>query len=701
MEDYIVALDFETYSDVDLRKHGVARYVRSPHFEPLIAHVVSEHGPTQKFDFVLDDPGETFQKLRERLAGRLVLAHNVAFEYQVLHRIGIEIREKDMLDTAVIAAAAGADRHLANAAAQLLGSEKLDAGAALIRLFCVPGKYQEKNNSDAFDPQVVHDNLESWSLFHDYCGVDAQLSMDLYKKYRRILPPAEKSFATVTLGMNMLGWPVDLDLVRQMQVRYHANLRDLEAEFRAECDAHELNLNSHQQLQNWCLERGVKARSFDEENVARLQSRLAAKLETMSPDEPRYADYRDVLRLMETKQALGGSSLRKLQTILDTVVEIDDRRGVLYDQYKHLGASQTWRTSGQSAQMQNLKRLSADIINPADFYNPHLEFTNEQLAQNLRQVFTASHPDGVLIVGDFSSVESRGLAYLAGEEWKLQAYRDGKDLYKVLAAKIYHTTYELVTKGERNLGKTGELSCGYGAGAVAVADFAAKMGMPMSQEDAAELVRDWRSADPMIVELWAQLQDMLWQAVNNETAYHQLPYDGLELIFTPVKPPESLRMLNPKAVSVMMQITKDDTVYLSRVFHGCHRVDNEICFYKPSSRVTGDLWSADYMNPKTKRRTPYKLYGGKLAGILTQSLCRELFFDSLKILWHQFKSVSNVQVIGQFHDEIVLDWRPQSQPGDVSLEWTIRTMEGAMTSPGFATSFPLSAEIKSDYRYIK
>ena len=119
--------------------------------------------------------------------------------------------------------------------------------------------------------------------------------------------------------------------------------------------------------------------------------------------------------------------------------------------------------------------------------DPANEIDNGTLAENLRQVFWSEDPQGALIVGDFSSVESRGLAWVAGADWKTEAYRAGKDLYKVQAASIFHKPYEAITKDERQTGKVGELSCGYGAGAGSVLRFAAKMGIEMTDTESGGL----------------------------------------------------------------------------------------------------------------------------------------------------------------------------------------------------------------------
>src|SRR5690606_32660614 len=149
-----------------------------------------------------------------------------------------------------------------------------------------------------------------------------------------------------------------------------------------------------------------------------------------------------------------------------------------------------------------------------------------KLAENIRQVFTSEHPDGRIIVGDFSSVESRGLAWLAGEQWKLDAYASGRDMYKVLASKIYNVYYDDVLKSQRQVGKVGELSCGYQAGAGAVNSFAENMGVEFSDGEATQLVKDWREANPHIVDLWERLDRLLNDALDSPTGVVEHTYVG-------------------------------------------------------------------------------------------------------------------------------------------------------------------------------
>lgn len=696
-----IGLDFETYGDVNLPERGLDNYVNGEFFQPLIASMFwrDEWGVANKdrVDFV-ENYDVAVIKLRNLLDGRRIIAHNAPFEQAVLDSIGINIRPDRFIDSAVVARAVGAAGKLEAAAPQLLNLDKIETGWDLIKLFSIPGDYQENNGHLAFDPQIVLDNPDKWEEFKHYCDVDAELGYAIVEQYLDWQPLRELAFNAITMEMNNVGWHVDLELVERMNEQYKQNLVDTLAEFRTLWDPDEkLNLNSLPQLKAWCAERGIKASSFNENNVASLLRKIEKKLATMGQDEEKYLDYVAVQTMLRTKQTLGGSSLKKLDVILRNTGS-DSR---LRDQYLHCGAGQTLRTSGRTVQMQNIKRLGA---NPDDVSDIRL-WDNVKLAQNLRQCFTATDPDGALIVGDFSSVESRGLAYLAGEDWKIAAYKEGKDLYKVLAEKIFSVSYNAVTKTQRQTGKVGELSCGYGAGPGAVVSFAEGMGVTMTEAEATVLVMDWRLANPKIVELWNKLDAML-QAVVRGGAKREVTtvangryYVVVEHVDTPL----SLLKQHGTAQSIRVQMSsKDGIVILNRYFHGCYMRGRNICYYKPSELKSGKLWKQTFTNPKTKQEQYYSVYGGKLAGILTQSFCREIFFWVLREVAVWADRHSNVQLIGQFHDEMVLDWgTDETARTGISLEAAKADLEQMMSDAGPFVGFPLGAEIKHDYRYTK
>lgn len=676
---HLVGLDFETYASVSLPDVGLMRYVNDPYFEVTLASIARWHGE-MTFEFPMKNP----DNLNSHLAGYTICAHNAGFERAVLKKMGINI---PVIDSAVVAAVAGADRHLAGAARQLMQEDKLDEDRSLLNLFA---KMQKDQVDPAFDRDLIDLHPEKWAQYKEYCARDAKLSRGLILDWAgpRDLFEREMAYARITLDMNEAGWPVDVAAVEEMRRRYLENLETIQIEFASNVDP-KLNINSHVQVKQWCEKRGIRSRSFDKQNVERLIARLEKLRAQNGGLKP---EYEEVLQLLLVKQALGGSSLKKLETIL--AVQYNGR---VYDQYVHAGAAQSLRTSGRSVQMQNLPRL-VDQRDMWKLFVPGNEWTNEELANNLRQVFTSSDPRGQLIVADFASIESRALAYLAGETWKVDAYRRGEDVYKAQAMKIFNLhDISQVSKEQRTTGKVGELSCGYGAGGVAVKDFAAKMNVQLTESEANILVRDWRDANPRIVEFWEKLGDALYTAVNEQRPVTVRATHDIDIRFVPARTPASLVDQAPGVLSFYMNVWKGGHLLLSRVFHGCHLVGRDIRYYKPSHLVGGKPWKDRYVDPKTKRQVHYKLYGGKLAGILTQSLCREIFFEALRDISSDIKDLDNVTLVGQFHDEVVIDW----VPGATSMNDVIVLLETIMSVSPTHPSLPMGVEVKHDYRYTK
>lgn len=685
-------LDFETFGSRDLRTVGLDNYIRDPLFTPLLASRAYrlEDGniyfnryrllyPNRMYDLKRDYLEDTRKHILDGFA-----AHNASFERRVIKRSWNDWNPY-IVDTATMARINGASSSLEKAGPQLLGLDKVASGKALIQKFCVgstpPG-------------EEIYDD-EDWPEFEHYCDVDAELSLLLAETF---YDPTEDRYEQLTDRMNQVGWTVDMEAVHQMKYISELNKERALDRFREEYDPKgELNLNSLKQLKEWCRDHKVAASSFDEEHVEELIQKIERRVNKSGWTE----DLEAVHDLLLTKQTIGGAALKKLPVIENLTAEDDKLR----NQYLHCGAGQTRRTTGYGVQMQNLKRLGHLKRDMEELFSDPTSWTNDQLAENMRQLFTASHPDGFLLVGDFSSVESRGLAYLAGQYDKLDAYRQGMDQYKVGAAKHYGIDYEDVTKDQRTFGKVGELSCGYQAGPGAVRDFAKKMGVILTPDQAGEIVNGWRSSNPQIVELWSNLDQLLHDAVNSQVdSVHLLRLaHGLQLEIVVKNPPKSLTEIHPGCKTLELNMyTPENNQIMSRVFQGVYLRGNTICYYKPSDRVTGPAWVREWKNPKTKRMEFFTIYGGKLSGILTQSFCREIYFSVLSRVEAWVAQFDNLKVIGQFHDEIILDWVP-AQPEMTKVislsdaEFYFHAHMGTTT----LREFPLDAAVGVDYRYTK
>lgn len=706
-------IDFETYSDVDLKKHSLDRYINGRDFTPLMLSIAYPDRKPVTFDFIMGGR-QSMAAARHELEsivgwGGTLVAHNKGFEDAVLRKMGYKDSVLNaLLDSAVIARCEGGAGKLEAAAPQLTDKEKLETGEQLIKVFSIPNEWNAHKPPTAGRIMGSANHAAWWEDFKRYCEADADGGLAIAERYWLYQRTTEeRGYELLTAEMNRNGWFVDLPLVREMQAAYQANTQNLVEAFRADFAVNEKFFGSPKQQQEWCAERGVKVTSLDADHVQRLIDALTKKIPTLDLLDVKRLRYEEVLRFAQVKKELGGSSLKKLQVILDTV----SADGRLRHQYMHAGAGQTFRTSARGAQLQNLKRLSS---NPLDFDDdPDLEIDdldNTTMAENLRQVFVAEDPEGEEIVGDFSSVESRALAWIAGEQYKIDAYRAGKDIYKVLAAKFQNIKYEDVTKEQRAEGKYSELSCGYQSGPQVLKDFMHNLGFEVSLEGATDRVHAWRAANPNIVKLWATLQSGLDEILRQSAlSFIDVPVaNELVVRFERIETPKSLTAQHAGAQSLAVHLlsNRDGSTILTRTFHGCYTRGKQICFYKPSSRKSGDLWKDFYLHPKTKRRTYYSIYGGKLAGILTQSLCRELFFYSLADLSAVFKDYANIMLIGQFHDEIVAEWTPQERYASgaktLSLETARQLMYESMTLVPLAMKgFPLDADIKSAHRYIK
>ena len=699
----MIGVDFETFSDKDLRSVNTANYVDSPNFQPLLCSVAREGMPTVRIDFT-----EDYDRALAEFYGQVILpvkkgekiaAHNAGFERAVMRRMGYDLPALAFVDSAVVSRALGYGSSLEAAAPQMLGMDKIETGKDLIMLFCVP----QSEDQTRFDPGLKVANHWKWDEFGHYCDVDAELSLMIAKMGEKLVPEIEYQYQALTMDMNLTGWPVDVNLAREMEKQFRWNSNELLEEFKQRPGCATLNLNSHKQLTEWCAERGIKAKSFDEKHVAKMLKQLKKRIESPTVTDEQAVKYMQVVGMLLMKQELGGSSLKKLKVILDQV-SIDGR---LRYQYVHLGAGATWRCTSKGVQVQNLPRLyggGADMSLVKKY-----RWTNKDLAANLRQAFAAHHPQGQLFIGDFASVESRGLAWQANESWKLEEYRRGGDVYAALGSSFFNVARTDVTGEQRTFGKVGELSCGYGAGPGAVRSFAEGMGVEMTEQQAVTLVTDWRKANPETVRYWHDLQDLLERAMSFPTTVF-FTGRNMQVSMTAIPAPDSLckQVGDPelKSLRLSMYVSGQVTPFLIRYIHGVHRSGRNWGYFKPSERKTGDLWNSTFTDPKTGTVKPYTLYGGKLAGLLTQSLCREIFYLTLSRLSKALQPYSNVKIFNQFHDEIGVEWQPDPfDPMDERKQITssyllFKTMENIMSDSPLV-NFPMRAEVKQDHRYTK
>ena len=705
----IYGLDFETFSEVNLPERGADNYRNDPSFQPILASLAYPDGTVDRYGLLT---GRDWIDLKIALTmivanGGVIAAHNVGFERGVLEWLDW-VKPEALVDSAVMARLLGAGSKLEVASRQLTGSAKLAVGSDLMGLFCWPnGDYTHP------DADYIQEHLaEEWEQFSEYCDVDAIGSREIVE-YGMVLLEAlgapdlwerECELELLTWQQNRAGWHVDMESLTWMKNRGWANSEIAKAAFIQEVGT-DLNFRSPAQLKKFAADRGVRYSSLDKYHAPMVLEEVAERHRVETDPEKKQQLF-EVLTMLEIKLEIGGATLTKIPTIQNNV----DHNNILRDTYVHIGAGQTFRTTSMKVQMQNLSKLDKNLRDLATLSDYSVEWTNTDMAGQFRQVFTATDPEGELIVGDFSAVESRGLAFLAGEDWKLEAYENKMDIYTVLVTKYNNIPYEEVTDEMRPKGKYTELSCGYQASGTAVKDLMLKYGFHISVEEAGEWVTDWREANPNIKQLWYTLDNVLKAAVASNTVQATKLAHGLSIKITPFTVPSVLEV-HPSAVSLCIQLFYQGKPYVTRFVHGCYLQGNGIAYYKPAEyyRMDAPLWSnvnvtATQKANKGKKSTDKKvtvlnsIYGGKLTGILVQSFCRELFFDSLvefdKLL--TVNEVKNAWVTGQFHDEIVVNWKP----GAYELEEVMELLDTAMSTTRIE-GFPLVGDIKHAYRYIK
>lgn len=685
-----VGIDFETNNTVSLRKEGLGRYLESPDLQVLMMGLAIRDERNNLLSTVIGlknsyyDLGAMIKYINNSKLNK-IYAHNSAFEMGVFKAITGNPSNICIRDTMMIANIWGASPKLEWAAPQLLGLEKMEEGKEFINTFCL-------GNPKIVDFDFIHSSMITHALWGnglEYCANDAELSLQIGERWDVFSDEEWNSFM-LTHGMNETGWQVDLDLVDRMQQQYEQNTLWLEHTWRKQhnpldpMNGKPLNIKSWQQVLRYVHERGFQLKSTDKLAITRLFSTASSMPRSPARDE--------VAALAAVKLALGGSSLTKLQRIKDLTCS----DGRLRYSYNHAGAGQTFRTSGKGVQMQNLKRLGS-IVAPMD--ESLLMLTNEELSDNLRQVFTARNKDRVLMVADLSSVEARILAWLAWEDWKLEAINKGQDLYKQLATTIFDCTYAEVTKGRRQQGKVGELGGGYGMGAKALKDFADKMWIELSLDQAQNIVAAYRTKNPNIKQLWFNLNKAAISSIQGVPSKVHVgpPSKNYHVLFD--AQPERQEMNNATGTKILtMSLFKSDgTKIFTRMWRGAYltrsKFGDEVVYHKsPSAPNMNKLWTDYVIDPDTKRRIYNKLYGGKLTGVLVQSMARELFFKMVSDIAIQLPP--NCLMVGQFHDEVVLD-----VPLDMT-DYIERRVVEIMSSSSYPM-LPIGCEVKHAYRYIK
>ena len=490
-------MDFETFSAVDIGKCGSFRYMDDPSFEPLLLAYAFDDEPVKLADFAQGEtwPEEFLTALRDPEITKL--AWNCAFEREVIRQTLGYTPPEQWLDVMHVAAQCGLPMSLDAAGKALgLGEEqaKMKEGKALIRYFCCPCKPTKSNGLR--ERNLPEHAPEKWSTFRDYCVRDVEAERTIFELLKRWLPNKdERRFWALDARINERGVRIDRQLAVNavaMDERYRQELTE-----RAVALTGLENPRSVSQIKTWLADQeGKTFPSLNKKVIAEVVSGLRS-------DKAR--------EFMAIRSELSKSSTAKYQAMLRSMCSDDHSKGC----FQFYGANRTGRFAGRLVQFQNMSKNYAEDLDGMrrlvrDGHYTALKAIYGGVADPLSQlVRTAIIPEEGhrILVADFSAIEARVTAWFAGEEWRLQTFRDGGDIYCASASQMFHVpVVKHGVNGElRQKGKVAELALGYGGGVNALKAFGAdKMGM--SDEEMQETVDLWRESSPKIVELWRSLE---------------------------------------------------------------------------------------------------------------------------------------------------------------------------------------------------
>lgn len=650
-----LSIDLETYSDVNLKKAGLYRYVQSPTFEILLFAYSFDGAPTQVIDMAQGEkiPLEVIHALTDPQC--LKHAYNAAFEWYCLSKyMGAQLPPSQWRDTMLHGLYAGYTAGL-DATGRALGipedKQKLTTGKALIRYFCVPCKPTKANGGRTRN--YPHHDLEKWALFKTYNGQDVVAEMEIERRLSVFPVPdfVQKQWETDLL-INARGVAVDMDFCEgalELGETIRAQLTD---------EAVQLsglqNPNSVKQLARWLsAETGDDITTLRKETIKELLGRDNAD---------------HVQRMLEIRQELGKTSTKKYDAIEAAVCDDGRVRGLL----QFYGANRTGRWAGRLVQVQNLPRTYTEPLEFArelvkgrklDALRIVYGSPNDTLSQLIRTTFVAA-PGNVLIDADFSAIEARVISWLADEEWRLEVFRTHGKIYEASASQMFGVPLERIKKGNpeyslRQRGKVAELALGYQGGVPAMRQMdTGKLLADLPDEEIKDIVDKWRNTNPKIRNLWYSFNDAAIRVIQNGGSLR-------------------VRCCTFTRECDCIRGTTCMTILLPS--------GRKLYYVEPS--VGENRWggpSITYMGVNDKNKWGrIETYGGKLVENVVQAIARDCLAQAIEHL-----EAAGLPVVFHIHDEVVID-TAAFDTNDAMLDKVVKIMS---TPIPWAEGLPLGAD---------
>ena len=506
-----LAIDIETYSSVDIKKAGAYKYAQSPDFEILLFAYAIDDYPVRVIDFTNDPDPAVIQKIKECLTdpGIIKHAYNAAFEHTCLNAAGFPTPISQWRCTMAHGLYCGYPAGLFSIG-EAIGlpqeKKKLGVGRSLIRTFCVPQKPTKRNGGRT--RTLPHHEPDKWELFKTYCLQDVEAEREIERRLSPWpIPEQEQHLWELDCEMNALGAKVDIQLVNGALACGNAVHEELMKEAVAVSGL--ANPKSVQQLTRWLN------KELEDELDGELTDLRKA---TVSELLDKGVESEAAARMLELRQQLGKTSTKKYDAMAAAMCDDERVRGLM----QYYGANRTGRWAGRLVQVQNLPRNYLETLSYAR------ELTRERNLEMLRLMYgnvpdtlsqlirTAFIPEKGMkyLVADFSAIEARVVAWLAGEQWRLDVFATHGKIYEASAEQMFHLPTGSVQKGdpERQKGKVAELALGYGGSVGALIAMGA-LNMGLTEDELQDIVHRWRAASPNIVSLWYTLENAAIEAL--------------------------------------------------------------------------------------------------------------------------------------------------------------------------------------------
>jgi DNA polymerase bacteriophage-type len=614
-----LSIDIETYSSVDIKKSGLFKYVQSADFQILLFAYSLDGGPVKLIDLAQGEvlPLELTTALQD--PNIIKHAYNAPFEWYSINKFYYSPLEQwrcTMLHGLYCGYTAG----LA-ATAVALGlpddKRKMGIGSALIKTFCVPVKPTTKNGQRLRN--LPHHEPDKWNLFKEYCKQDVVTEMEIERRLSSFpVPESEQKLWELDQRINSYGVKVDRELIEGALYCSEQITAELMQEA-IELSGLE-NPKSVKQLTKWLeVETGEEIMDLQKGTVKEL-------IETTESDAAR--------RMLEIRQELSKTSVKKYSAMA-AVANHDGRvRGLL----QFYGANRTGRWAGRLVQVQNLPKNyletlshARDCVKEKKIDALKLIYGNvpDTLSQLIRTAFVPSH-NNVFLVADFSAIEARIIAWLAGEQWRLEVFATHGKIYEASASQMFGVPIEKITKGNpeyelRQKGKVAELALGYqGSTGALIAMGALKMGL--TEEELPEIVKRWRASNKRIVDLWYSIENSALEVMRTGQA---IGIKGL-LIAREMD-------FNTKQDFLTITLPSKRKLFYAQPFLKNNELGREALYYRG-------------INQETKKWENIPTYGGKLVENIVQATARDCLAVSLQRL-----DAAGYQTVMSVHDEVILD----------------------------------------------